>query len=150
MAIGKKHIFLACVIIAFCVGGFFLYLRTAFPENRCEGAHLVAPDKYSDCLTCHTTVTPKVVQNWEESKHGVLLVKCVVCHGEPDGTGSVPFVVNPNPNVTCASCHDQAIQNMRIKYGDNLNCNSCHPNHQNSIHKVKAYTTTSDATKTGF
>jgi hypothetical protein len=39
---------------------------------------------------------------------------------------------------------------MRIKYGDNLNCNSCHPNHQNSIHKVKAYTTTSDATKTGF
>ena len=38
-----------------------------------------------DCYGCHLKVTPQVAQDWYESKHGVTLVRCQVCHGQPDG-----------------------------------------------------------------
>lgn len=44
-----------------------------------------------DCYGCHLKVTPQVAQDWYESKHGVTLVRCQVCHGQPDGKGAVPF-----------------------------------------------------------
>jgi uncharacterized CHY-type Zn-finger protein len=150
MAFGKKRLFLICALVAGCTGGFFVYLNAAFPETRCAGAHLAAPEKYADCVSCHTAVTPKVVQNWTESKHGILLVKCVVCHGEPDGQGSIPFAVDPNPRLICASCHDSAMTTMQAKYGNDLSCNSCHSNHQNSIHRSKAFDAVQAATKTSF
>lgn len=96
--------------------------------------HLIAPDSAADCYECHKRVTPKIAQNWLESKHGVTLMKCFVCHGEPGGKGSVPFSVKPDPAI-CAKCHDPAMKRMKEKFGVKAsNCYSCHPYHQNSIH----------------
>ena len=119
------------------------YYQTAFPENRCTDAmvHLTSPDSASDCYDCHFKATPKIAQDWFESKHGVMLVKCFVCHGQPDGKGSVPWAVNPDVNATCRKCHDPSIKMMETKYGLDLDCNSCHPFHNNSLHH-KAYTKT--------
>lgn len=131
----KKYLLIALAAAVILVAGFFLYISLAFPTVRCEGAkHLDRPEDFADCVTCHEKVTVQVAQDWKDSKHGVMLVKCFVCHGEPDGKGSVPFVVKPDPMVICAQCHDPAIKRMVEKYGNLQDCNSCHPNHQNPMH----------------
>lgn len=96
--------------------------------------HLKAPDDAADCYTCHRIVTPRVAQNWYESKHGVQLMKCFVCHGQPDGKGSVPFAVVPDPGTVCRKCHEPAMKRMAKKFGVDPNCYECHPFHQNSLH----------------
>ncbi len=107
----------------------------AFSNVSAKGVkHLTAPDSAADCYECHKLVTPRVAQNWMESKHGVVLMKCFVCHGEPGGQGSVPFTVEPDPAI-CAKCHDPAMQRMKDKFGVKAkDCYSCHPFHQNSLH----------------
>jgi hypothetical protein len=112
-----------------------VYVNLAFPTVRCEAVkHLESPEKASDCFECHLKSTPKIAQDWHESKHGVMLVKCVVCHGSPDGKGSVPYAVNPNVDATCRKCHDPSVKKMQEKYGLNPACNDCHPFHNNSLH----------------
>ncbi len=134
MILSKKNMLIALVALLVLIGAFFMYINLAFPKVRCEGAHLKVPDQYADCITCHTKTTAMVAKDWTDSKHGVMLVKCVVCHGEPDGKGSIPFMVKPDPMVICSRCHDPAIKVMISKYGENLDCNSCHPHHQNPQH----------------
>ena len=132
-------IFVLILVVIACYG----YYNAAFPESRCEYSmkHLESPDSASDCYTCHAKATPKVAQDWYESKHGVMLVKCFVCHGQPDGKGSVPYAVNPDVNTTCRKCHDPSINKMEAKYGLAPKCNDCHPFHNNSLHH-KAYVKT--------
>jgi hypothetical protein len=139
----------ALVLILIGIGGFFLYLDKAFPEARCEGAHLAAPEGYEDCLSCHVKVTAQVTQDWQESKHGIMLVKCVVCHGEPDGKGSIPFAARPDRDLICTRCHDPAMQRMTAKFGGGLDCNVCHPRHQNPMH-ADSYQNTAASGKTAF
>lgn len=144
----KKYIIMAAVAAVLTVPAFLFYIELSYPAVRCEGAkHLERPEEFSDCVTCHAKVTPRVTQDWLESKHGVTLVKCVVCHGEPDGKGSIPFEVKPDPMVICARCHDPAINRMVEKYGERPDCNSCHPYHQNPMHGT-AYETKTPTTKT--
>ena len=96
--------------------------------------HLKAPDDAADCYACHQLVTPRVAQNWYESKHGVQLMKCFVCHGQPDGKGSVPFAVVPDAETVCRKCHAPAMERMVKKFGIEPNCYGCHLFHQNSLH----------------
>ena len=126
-------------ISAACIGAFvilfFVYLNLAFPKAKSGTIkHLESPDNVSDCFECHIKATPKIAQDWYESKHGVILIKCFVCHGQPDGKGSVPYAVNPDVNATCRKCHDLSMQKMIAKYGLNPDCNECHPFHHNSLH----------------
>ena len=131
----KQYLLIALGAAVILVGGFFIYIQMAYPEVRCEGAkHLDRPEEFMDCVSCHEKVTVKVTADWKDSKHGVTLVKCVVCHGEPDGKGSIPFEVKPDPMVICAQCHDPAIKRMVEKYGERPDCNSCHPHHQSPMH----------------
>jgi hypothetical protein len=144
-----KKLLLALAALVFCVGGFFLYLDKAFPRVRCEGAHLSVPEQYADCVSCHVKSTARATQDWQESKHGVMLVKCVVCHGEPDGKGSIPFSAKPDPVAICARCHDPAMQRMAAKFGGNADCGTCHPRHQNPLHG-DAYQSKISSGKTSF
>jgi hypothetical protein len=140
----KKWIFFALILIIAMAVSCYGYYKSAFPVTRCEYdemKHLESPESASDCYACHVKATPKIAQDWYESKHGVMLVKCFVCHGQPDGKGSVPYAVNPDVNTTCRKCHDPSIKMMEEKYGLNPQCNSCHPFHNNSLHH-KAYTKT--------
>ncbi len=130
---GKWTIILIVVVVA--VVGFGVYLNAAFPRIRCEGGkHLDSPEALADCYGCHTKATPKVAQDWHESKHGIMLVKCFVCHGEPDGKGAIAFAKTPDVNLTCIRCHDSSIKMMAQKYGLEPSCVQCHPFHQNSLH----------------
>lgn len=131
----RKTLFICCAIAVIGIAGFFLYVNLAFPKVRCEAVkHLDAPEKIADCMACHVKTTAVVAQHWKDSKHGVLLVKCAVCHGQPDGKGSIPFTPRPDPMYICARCHDPSIKRMEAKYGERPSCNSCHPHHQNPMH----------------
>jgi len=127
-----------CLVLGVFIG---IYYQYTFPAVKCKAAikHLDVPDSLGDCYTCHKKSTPKVANDWLESKHGVMLVKCFVCHGQPDGKGSVPFAVNPDPKTVCRKCHDPSMKEMEKKYGIEPDCNRCHPFHHNSLHH-KAYT----------
>ena len=107
----------------------------AFPKQRSgDFEHLVIPDSITDCYACHAKMTPKLAHDWYESKHGLMLVKCFACHGQPDGMGSIPFTAHPNPRTVCGKCHDPAIRHAEENFGIDLDCNGCHPFHQSSLH----------------
>lgn len=134
-----KRILWILAVLVLAVGVAVLYINLAFPKVRCQAVdHLKSPDQLGDCFQCHLKATPKVAQDWYESKHGVMLVKCFVCHGQPDGKGSVPYAVSPDVNTTCRKCHDPSIKKMEHKYGLKPVCTDCHPFHNNSLHH-KAY-----------
>ncbi|MCL2789351.1 MAG: hypothetical protein FWD79_01760 [Desulfobulbus sp.] len=151
MATVKKTLFIGMILIiliAAAVVGFFVYLDKAFPKVRCEAAkHPTTPEAISDCVACHAKVTPMLVQDWKDSKHGALLVKCVVCHGEPDGKGSIPFAAKPGAKEICARCHEPAMNRMVEKLGELKDCETCHPRHQNSLHR-SAFEATTAASNT--
>lgn len=131
----RKPLVYLPLLAALLLGGYFAYMAWAFPNVRCEAAkHLDAPlANEGDCYGCHVKSTPKVAQNWYESKHGVTLVRCQTCHGQPDGKGSLPFAQIPNVEV-CVRCHSLAIDRMEAKFGKRNDCSTCHPNHQSPMH----------------
>ena len=83
----KKPLIIALAAVILLVIGFFAYIQNAFTGTRCEAAKHLDADMIGDCYGCHLKVTPQVAQDWYESKHGVTLVRCQVCHGQPDGKG---------------------------------------------------------------
>jgi len=144
----RKPVFLIPLLLAVVMVGYFAYVAWAFPETRCEAktvSHLNAPDQMSDCYGCHVKVTARVAQEWYESKHGINLVRCAACHGEPDGKGSIAFSRTPHVSV-CASCHSLSINRMEAKFGKRDDCASCHPNHASPMHG-EAYVYRQDAQK---
>ncbi len=129
-----KILLFSLLAVIVLVGGYFLYMAWAFPAVRCEAAkHLDAPQMAGDCYACHVKATPRVAQEWYESKHGVTLVRCQTCHGMPDGKGSLPFTRTPGVEV-CARCHSLSISRMEAKFGKRNDCSSCHPYHQSAMH----------------
>ena len=138
MALSKKMLAgIAVFVIVAAAAGFIVYLNMAFPEARCEAVdHLTAPDDLSDCYSCHAKVTAAVAQDWKESKHGVLLVKCFVCHGQPDGQGAIPFTATPSYGNICSRCHEPSMNRMAAKFGEIQSCVICHPRHQNPMHRA--------------
>lgn len=130
-----RWVILGLVLVAVLGAGAVYTVNTAFPKTKCEAfEHLKRPDAVADCYECHKKVTPKVAQDWFESKHGVILVKCFVCHGQPDQKGSIPFAAKPDIDLVCKRCHEPAIVRMENKFGLGAKCYDCHPLHQNSMH----------------
>jgi formate-dependent nitrite reductase cytochrome c552 subunit len=87
----------------------------------------VAPDA---CITCHAERTPRIVKEWESGQHGLVLVKCFVCHGS---TGK-DFTEHAGV-ARCGACHDAEVASLapvRAKFGAKAkaaDCFSCHEPH---------------------
>lgn len=147
----RKPLVYIPLLAAALAGGYFAYVAWAFPPVRCEAAkHLDVPAnmeiQVGDCYGCHMKSTPKAAQDWYESKHGVTLVRCQTCHGQPDGKGALPFARIPGKEV-CARCHSLAIDVMEARFGKRDDCWTCHPNHQAPMHG-EAYKYRQATTKT--
>ena len=66
-----------------------------------------------DCIECHKKVTPKIVTDWQLSKHSENDVDCYVCHGEDHTTAEdVHEVRIPTPD-TCAECHEDQVAQFK-------------------------------------
>ncbi|MBQ9537617.1 MAG: hypothetical protein IJU79_07535 [Desulfovibrionaceae bacterium] len=133
-----KTVLLSLLGLGLLTGLYFYYMSWAFPDERNSKArHLMVQQlngaNDGDCYGCHKKVTARIAQEWYESKHGVILVRCQTCHGMADGSGSMPFTWKPGVDI-CAKCHSLAIKQMASKFGQTGNCVSCHPHHQSPMH----------------
>lgn len=78
-------------------------------------------DAEQECGECHGG-KGSAAEAWEASKHGMGLVKCVVCHGS---TGK-DFAARPGTRA-CSGCHDpQVASAAKAKKAD---CFACHAPH---------------------
>ncbi len=70
------------------------------------------------CISCHDTVTPGIVKQWQESKHSKVGVKCYVCHRAKDDDPAgfnhngyrVTALVTPK---YCQSCHAKEVEEFK-------------------------------------
>jgi hypothetical protein len=90
-----------------------------------------AGDAAEACEACHAKTTPAVVQEWAAGRHGLLLVKCFVCHGS---TGK-DFALRVGAD-RCAGCHPAEVASsaaiLPAKAGrgaGGAGCFSCHSPH---------------------
>jgi hypothetical protein len=88
-----------------------------------------------ECAECHAD-QEKV---WLEGKHGLMNVKCVVCHGSPEEN----FAPKPGLN-RCRGCHGEKVQDVEKKLSaKDRTCFLCHDNHTVTLKE-------SAKTKAGF
>jgi hypothetical protein len=65
----------------------------------------------SECVTCHETETPGIVDQWLQSK--MVINDCAVCHGSEHVTDTdYDKAKLPTPD-TCAMCHFQRVSQFR-------------------------------------
>lgn len=74
-----------------------------------------------DCAECHDAQA-KV---WFENKHGLMNVKCVICHGSTEQN----FTVSPDI-YKCRGCHaEQVTQAVELLGEKKASCMVCHDPH---------------------
>jgi hypothetical protein len=90
------------------------------------------------CEACHARETPEVVKQWEAGPHGLVLVKCFVCHGS---TGK-DFRARGTA-ASCDGCHPaEAARVVPAKAARRhplaTRCFSCHDPHSLAVPEGKA------------
>ena len=71
------------------------------------------PGTASQCVDCHSKVTPNIVSDWKLSKHSQADVTCVACHGDQHTSADdVAKVKMPTPD-TCATCHQTQVEQYK-------------------------------------
>jgi hypothetical protein len=77
-----------------------------------------------ECEECHSS-QEKV---WLGGKHGLMGVKCVVCHGSPEQN----FV--PKPGVDrCRGCHEAEVSTVTMLPAKDQACFLCHDHHTDAL-----------------
>lgn len=67
----------------------------------------------SKCVECHEEITPKLVNDWQLSRHGQEDVDCSDCHGERHmSEDDVNLAEIPTPE-TCADCHEDRVKEFK-------------------------------------
>ena len=63
-----------------------------------------------NCIDCHKKVTPKIVKDWQNSKHSQNDVDCSTCHGD-EHTTMTDFAKADLPTYeTCNDCHETQVK----------------------------------------
>ena len=83
------------------------------PETKAE----------QECTACHD----KATQVWESGKHGLMGVKCVVCHGSPERN----FTPKPGA-VRCRGCHGDKVAEIEKRL-PKQDCSICHDHHNETL-----------------
>jgi hypothetical protein len=79
------------------------------------------------CAECHEEMTPKVFQEWNESRHGQVNFGCYICHGD----GQEVFY-KKGKDEGCLGCH--AAQEVNYKQLKVKSCFDCHNGHTLKFH----------------
>ena len=74
-----------------------------------------------ECAECHA----REEQVWLSGKHGLMGVKCVVCHGSPEEN----FAFRPGLS-RCRGCHGEQVADVEKKFSQkDRTCFLCHDQH---------------------
>lgn len=67
----------------------------------------------SNCINCHSKITPNIVSDWQLSKHSQSEVGCTECHGS-DHTKVEDYAKAKSPTPeTCNTCHDAQVAQFK-------------------------------------
>ena len=73
----------------------------------------VMPALADNCIDCHKKTTPRIVTDWQESKHSQNGIECSTCHGiEHSSASDVAKAKIPTPE-TCEMCHAEQTAQFR-------------------------------------
>ncbi len=65
------------------------------------------------CVDCHKNITPRIVSDWQLSKHSKNEIACAQCHGDAHTTAEdVAKAKIPTPD-TCATCHEARVKQYK-------------------------------------
>ena len=98
-------------------------------ENPAEHPEVDGAVTADACDVCHSEVTPEIYGEWYQSQHGLLNVKCFVCHGS---TGD-DFTDKPTMD-RCVGCHADQVETMAMPFMKDKGCFTCHPAHALMAH----------------
>lgn len=99
---------------------FFLPLSVSAEEKK----H-IKTSADQECSDCHLNQAGA----WQDGKHGLMNVKCVVCHGSPEEN----FIARPGVD-RCLGCHgEQVEQSKRTKVKTEKKCFPCHDPHSLAV-----------------
>jgi uncharacterized CHY-type Zn-finger protein len=80
-------------------GGYMEWVKAGFPTEQKPALELT-------CIRCHAEITPRIVADWQQSKHPESGVVCSVCHGDQHTSESdVEKAVIPSVD-SCMRCHE--------------------------------------------
>jgi len=78
-----------------------------------------------ECSMCHAGEDSA----WQSGKHGLMNVKCVVCHRSTDAN----FIAKPGID-RCAGCHGELVDQLkRMPAAAHTTCFTCHDNHSLTV-----------------
>ena len=82
--------------------------------------HIATPES-RECSECHVGQT----EVWFNGAHGLMGVKCIVCHGSTDKN----FAASPGL-AACRGCHgEQVVQALKNPAKEGKSCFPCHDHH---------------------
>src|SRR5215469_6713247 len=67
----------------------------------------------SQCVECHTKVTPNIVSDWKQSKHHEMAIACDTCHGSDHMTAADAAKAKIPTPETCGQCHDTQLSQFK-------------------------------------
>lgn len=67
----------------------------------------------SQCIDCHSKVTPNIVSDWKLSKHSQAEITCVACHGDQHQSAADAGKAKIPTPETCAQCHQTQVEQYR-------------------------------------
>ena len=100
----KKHLFLR----ALCIAAMIIIW---------SDLNAKATSQTNPCIDCHSTETPRIVEQWEKSKHYINEVECQICHlagvGDQSATEHHGFRITRDLTIAyCEGCHGFAYEEM--------------------------------------
>jgi hypothetical protein len=114
--------------VVLAVLGLTLVAAAPAKARRANHPEVAREAATESCEDCHAGATPAVVEAWRASKHGLIMVKCFVCHGS---TGK-DFTLAP-ASQRCDGCHPAAVASVTPKKGGPRSCFDCHASHSLSV-----------------
>ncbi|HTF99878.1 MAG TPA: hypothetical protein VK654_04725 [Nitrospirota bacterium] len=103
-----------------------LLLLPAIAFGQAKKHAQTAPDQ--ECSECHAAQSAA----WESGKHGLMNVKCVVCHGSPEEN----YIPKPDTS-RCIGCHASEVADLsKKKAPSEKTCAPCHDRHTLAVKTV--------------
>jgi cytochrome c553 len=76
-------------------------------------AQTASSESGAACVSCHTRVTPGIVNDWKNSQHSRMDIGCTICHGDQHTTNTdFAKAKIPTPD-TCAQCHEEKVAQFK-------------------------------------
>jgi hypothetical protein len=78
-----------------------------------------------ECSECHANAAT----TWLNGKHGLMTVKCVICHGSTEKN----FAAKPGID-RCNGCHEELVEQVKRRpTAGQKSCSPCHDHHSVAV-----------------